>query len=71
MSLAEILAELPKLDDVELESVIQRGLELRKEPAFQASPELLQAIDEALAIPEDQCVSIEEACRIVKSWNTK
>ncbi len=71
MSVADILAELPKLDPAELELVFERALELQQGTAFQASPELLQAIDEALAIPEDQYIPIEEAFRIVESWNTK
>ena len=71
MNVTEILAELPKLDAAELELVFERALELQKGPGFEASPELLKAIDEADAIPEDQDVDIEEAYRIVKSWNTK
>jgi hypothetical protein len=67
MSVTEILAELPKLDATELELVFERALELQRGTAYAASPELLQAIDEALAIPEDQCVSIEEAYRVVSS----
>jgi len=71
MSVNEILAELPKLDAAELQLVFQRTLELHESGVFTASPELLRAIDEADAIPEEQDVDIEEAFRIVKSWNTK
>jgi hypothetical protein len=71
MSVAEILAELPKLDPAELQLVRERILELSPDQSFEASPELLQAIDEAMAVPEDQCIPIEEAQRIIKSWNSK
>ena len=71
MSLAEILAELPKLDPTELELVRERIMELCPDQSFEASPELLAAIDEADAIPEDQDIPVKEVLRIVKSWNTK
>jgi hypothetical protein len=71
MSLAEILAELPKLAPTELELVRERIQKLSPVKSFVASPELLAAIDEGLAVPEDQCIPIEEALRIVRSWNTK
>jgi hypothetical protein len=71
MSLAEILAELPKLDPAELEQVLERIRNLSPEKSFVASPELLAAIDEAVAVPEDQCIPIEDALRIVRSWNTR
>ena len=71
MSLTEILAELPKLEAGELSQVFERALELQRSTMFAASPELLQAIEEALAVPEDQCISIDEAYRRLDSWNTK
>ena len=71
MSVTEILAELPKLDANELELIFERALELKRDVVYAASPELLQAIEEALAIPEEECIEVEEACRVVKSWNTK
>ena len=71
MSVAEILAELPKLTADELQIVLERTQELCHEPGFQPSPELLAAIDEARATPEDQYVPLEEAYRIIESWNSK
>ena len=71
MSVAEILAELPRLDPAELELVFERTLELQKEAVFTASPELLRAIKEADEASEDGDVDIAEARRIVDSWNSK
>jgi hypothetical protein len=75
MNVAEILAELPKLQADELRAVVSRALELEQdlEPGtvFVAAPELLRAIEEADAEPEDQDIDISEAERIVKSWSTK
>jgi len=75
MSLSEILSELPKLQADELETLLSRALELQRglQPGtvFVASPELLQAIEEAEADPEEHDIDISEAERIVKSWSTK
>ncbi len=71
MSVAEILAELPRLDPAELELVFERTLELQKDAVFTASPELLRAIKEADEASEDGDVDIAEARRIVDSWNSK
>ncbi len=75
MTVDEILAELPKLQADELEAVISRVLELREglEPrsVFVASPELLRALEEAEAEPEDQCIPIEDVERIIRSWGQK
>ncbi len=75
MSFAEILAELPRLEAKELEAVVSRALELQQDlkpgSVFVASSELLRAIEEADAEPEDSDIDISEAERIVKSWNTK
>jgi hypothetical protein len=71
MSVDEILAELPKLTEQELETVLELGVRLHDKLKFVASPELLQAIAEADADPEDQDVAIEEMEQIVKAWPTK
>jgi hypothetical protein len=75
MSLSEILSELPALQADELEAVLSRALELQRglKPGtvFVASPELLRAIEEAEADPEEHDIDISEAERIVKSWSTK
>lgn len=72
MSATEILAELPKLNAAELESIYRRAAELHREHVVEASPELLAAIDEAdEAFAKEGGVSVEEARRIVASWNTK
>lgn len=71
MSVTKILSELPKLAPAELEQVFPRALELHEKIEYEASPELLRAIEEADATPQGQDVSIEEAYRIIKSWDTK
>jgi hypothetical protein len=75
MSVTEILSELPNLQANELEAVVSRALELQQDlkpgSVFIASPELIRAIEEADAEPEDRDIDISEAESIVKSWNTK
>ena len=71
MSVSEILAELPQLAPDELNLVLERMLELQQNRGVEVSPELLQAIAEADAAPESEDISIDEALRIVRSWNTK
>lgn len=72
MSVTDILAELPKLNAAELESIYRRAVELHRERAVSASPQLLAAIDEAdEATAEEDGISIEEARGIVASWNIK
>lgn len=72
MSTSDILEELPKLNAAELESIYRRAMELHQGYTIEASPALLEAIDEAdqSAVAEG-CVSLDEARRVVASWNTK
>ncbi|HSI14160.1 MAG TPA: hypothetical protein VK961_19080 [Chthoniobacter sp.] len=72
MSTSDILEELPKLSAAELESIYRRAVELHQGQTVEASPELLAAIDEGDKSAADEgSVSLEEARRIVASWNTK
>ncbi len=71
LSVTYILAELPKLDSSELEMIFQRALELQQSRVMEPSPQLSQAIEEARAFSDEQCVPLSEAYRLVKSWNTK
>ena len=72
MSTTEILEELPRLNPAELESIYRRAVELHQGKTVEASPELLAAIDEADAsFAKEGGVSLDEAVRIVASWNTK
>jgi hypothetical protein len=71
MSVAEILAELPKLTPKQLDRVLKRTAELRKLPVLVPSPELLNAIAEADAEPEENCIDIDEVHRIMESWSSK
>jgi hypothetical protein len=68
MTLSEIIAELPKLSPDELEAVLECALELRKDTIYEASPELLKAIEEAERETDEHDISIEEAYRVVESW---
>ncbi len=72
MSATEILNELPRLELAELESIFRRAVELHQKRTLDASPELLAAIDAADdSFDKDGGVSVEEARRILESWNTK
>ena len=75
MTIDEILAELPNLQADELEMVLARAVELQRDlqsgTVFVASPELLRAIEEADAEPEELCIPIEEVERIISSWSSK
>ena len=72
MSTTEILEELPRLNPAELETIYRRAVELHQGRTVEATPELLAAIDEAdAAFAKEGGVSVDEARRIVASWNTK
>ena len=72
MSTTEILEELPRLNPAELETIYRRAVELHQGRTVEATPELLAAIDEADAsFAKEGGVSVDEARRIVASWNTK
>lgn len=72
MSATEILAELPKLNPAELETIYRRAVELHQGQMVEASPELLAAIDEADGVfAKEGGVSVDEARRIATLWNTK
>jgi hypothetical protein len=71
MSLAEMIAELPKLKPEELDVLSQRIEEIEVAHA-RTSPELLAAINEGLASLENEGeIPIAEARKIVASWTTK
>jgi hypothetical protein len=72
MSATEILNQLPTLNAAELELVYRRAAELHQGQVLGASPELLAAIDEAdESFSKEGGTDIEEARRILGSWNTK
>ena len=72
MSATEILEELPKLTPAELEVIYRRAVELHQGQTIRASPELLAAIDAAdESFAKEGGVGLNEARRIVASWNTK
>jgi len=71
MSVSEILDELPKLGVSERQLIFDRMMELQQGSPVEISPELQQAIDEADGDSPEQDISIDEAFRRAKSWNTK
>ncbi len=72
MSATEILNELPKLTPAELETVYRRAVELHQGQTVEASPELLAAIDAAdESFAKEGGVGVDEARRMLASWNTK
>ena len=72
MSTTEILEELPRLNLSELETIYRRAVQLHQGRTVEASPELLAAIDEADAsFAKEGGVRVDEARRIVASWNTE
>jgi len=72
MSATEILDELPGLNLAELETIYRRAVELHQGRTIEASPELLAAIDAAdESFAKEGGVSVDEARRLVASWNTK
>jgi hypothetical protein len=72
VSAAEILEELPKLTPEELEIVYHRAIELHQGQTMEPSSELLAAIDEGdQSLAKESSMSVDEARRIVTSWNTK
>lgn len=72
MSTSEILEELPKLSPAELETIYRRAIELHQGQTIDASPELLAAIDEAdQSAANGGDINLDEARRIVASWNTR
>ncbi len=71
MSFTEILEELPRLSPEELEAV-QRKLDELHEPSFEATPEMLAAIEEGRrSLQEEGGIPIEEAMKKVESWIAK
>ncbi len=72
MSATEILEELPNLNPAELETIYRRAVELHRGQTVAATPQLLAAIDEAEeSFAREGGVGMNEARRIVASWNTK
>jgi hypothetical protein len=71
MSATEILDELPKLSDEDIDAIYFRAAALRQH-AIAASPELLAAIDEADAsFATGSGKSPEQIEAEIKAWLTK
>ncbi|HEY0789675.1 MAG TPA: hypothetical protein VGD78_01305 [Chthoniobacterales bacterium] len=72
MSLAQILAELPKLTPEELRQLHLHLPTLEDEPQLEATPEMLAAIEEAIQASEQGRVFTLEDVKIqAESWNAK
>ncbi len=67
MSVAEILEELPKLSATDRDLLFQRLSEMGAGEVDE-TPELLAAIDEAEAAPEEEDVTADELRQRVKRW---
>jgi hypothetical protein len=70
MSVEEILSEMDNLQANELRLVLEKATALSG-GTIELSPELAAAIDEAMAVPENQYIALDEVERIVKTWRTK
>lgn len=67
MSVAEILEELPKLSATDRDLLFQRLSEMGA-GEIEETPELLAAIDEAEAAPEEEDLSPEQLRQNVSRW---
>jgi hypothetical protein len=71
MSFTELIEELHRLSPEERE-MVRRELEGLEEPAFEATPEMLAAIEEGRrSLREEGSIPIENVIKEVESWNTK
>jgi hypothetical protein len=72
MSVNEILAELDTLSPDELKVVREKLDLLHTSDDFEATPEMLAAIDEGLrSLREEGLIPIEQVREEMKSWNFK
>jgi 7,8-dihydro-6-hydroxymethylpterin-pyrophosphokinase len=72
MSVREILEELPRLDASERQTVLRRLIEIDPALELEETPEMLEAIDEAVSsFDADKGIGIEEARRRVAQWTSK
>jgi hypothetical protein len=67
MSVSEILEELPKLSATDRDLLFQRLSEMGA-GEIEETPELLAAIDEADAAPQEEDLSPDELRRNVTRW---
>ena len=72
MSMAEILDELPRLDDGERRTILRRLVSLDAGLEIDETPEMLAAIDAGLASVESGAsVTLEEVRQRLAGWITK
>lgn len=71
MSLAELIQKIHELSPEEQE-IIRRELDGLHEEAFEATPEMLAAIDEGRrSAREEGTIPIEDVFKEIATWNTK
>jgi hypothetical protein len=69
MSLAEIIKELPKLKLEERQTIYRIIQQLDGEPEFEATPEMLAAIDEGIRSAESESsYSPDEVRQMMREW---
>ena len=72
MSMAEIIEELPRLEDSERQTILQRLLALDSGFEIEETPEMLDAIDDGIrSVEAGSCVPLKEARQRIAGWITK
>ena len=72
MSMAEIIEELPRLEDSERQTILQRLLALDSGFEIEETPEMLDAIDDGIrSVEAGSCVPLKEARQRISGWITK
>lgn len=72
MSMTDILNELPRLDDIERQTILRRLVALDAGLELEESPEMLAAIDAGIESMEpERGVPLEEARQRLAGWITR
>lgn len=72
MSMSEILDELPRLDDIERQTILRRLVALDAALDLEETPEMLAAIDAGVeSLEAGRGVPLEEARQRLAGWITK
>ena len=72
MSMTDILNELPRLDDIERQTILRRLVALDAGLELEETPEMLAAIDAGIeSLEAGRGVPMEEARQRLAGWITK
>ena len=72
MSMTDILNELPRLDDIERQTILRRLVALDAGLELEETPEMLAAIDAGIESMEaERGVPLEEARQRLAGWITR